>query len=69
MRLTNILTWSEVEMLFRFGHSLVKRSINRCNKEFRRVPFNVELHKEMNNPSNLHNFGSVDRYCLLYIIS
>ena len=34
----------------------------RCNKEFRQVPFQVELHKEMNNPSNLHNFGSVDRY-------
>ena len=49
---------------FRFGHSLVKRSINRCNKEFRQVPFNVELHKEMNNPSNLHNFGSVDRILL-----
>ena len=28
------------------------------------VPFNVELHKEMNNPSNLHNFGSVDRILL-----
>jgi len=49
---------------FRFGHSLVKRSIDRCNKEFRQVPFNVELHKEMNNPSNLHNFGSVDRILL-----
>ena len=48
----------------RFGHSLVKRSIDRCNKEFRQVPFNVELHKEMNNPSNLHNFGSVDRILL-----
>jgi hypothetical protein len=43
---------------------LVKKSINRCNKEFRQVPFNVELHKEMNNPSNLHNFGSVDRILL-----
>ena len=51
-------------MLVRFGHSLVKRSIDRCNKEFRQVPFNVELHKEMNNPSNLHNFGSVDRILL-----
>ena len=50
--------------LSRFGHSLVKRSIDRCNKEFRQVPFNVELHKEMNNPSNLHNFGSVDRILL-----
>jgi len=49
---------------FRFGHSLVKSSINRCNKEFRQVPFNVKLHKEMNNPSNLHNFGSVDRILL-----
>jgi len=49
---------------FRFGHSLVKDSISRCNKEFRKVPFHVELHKEMNNPSNLHNFGSVDRILL-----
>lgn len=49
---------------FRFGHSLVKSSIGRCNKEFRKVPFHVELHKEMNNPSNLHNFGSVDRILL-----
>ena len=24
----------------------------------------MELHKEMNNPSNLHNFGSVDRILL-----
>ena len=28
------------------------------------VPFHVDLHKEMNNPSNLHNFGSVDRILL-----
>jgi hypothetical protein len=49
---------------FRFGHSLVKSSISRCNKEFRQVPFHVQLHKEMNNPSNLHNFGSVDRILL-----
>ena len=49
---------------FRFGHSLVKSSISRCNKEFRKVPFHVQLHKEMNNPSNLHNFGSVDRILL-----
>ena len=55
---------SIVSYRFRFGHSLVKRSIDRCNKEFRQVPFNVELHKEMNNPSNLHNFGSVDRILL-----
>ena len=32
--------------------------------QFRQVPFHVELHKEMNNPSNLHNFGSVDRILL-----
>jgi len=49
---------------FRFGHSLVKNSIDRCNKDFRKVPFHVDLHKEMNNPSNLHNFGSVDRILL-----
>jgi len=49
---------------FRFGHSLVKSSIERCNKEFRKVPFHIDLHKEMNNPSNLHNFGSVDRVLL-----
>ena len=46
---------------FRFGHSLVKSTISRCNKHYSEVPFFVRLHKEMNNPSNLHNFGSVDR--------
>ncbi|XP_040568625.2 LOW QUALITY PROTEIN: salivary peroxidase/catechol oxidase [Lepeophtheirus salmonis] len=49
---------------FRFGHSLVKGSISRCNKEFKTVPFFVKLHKEFNNPMNLHNFGSVDRILL-----
>ena len=42
----------------------MKRSIDKCYKEFRQVPFNVGLHKEMNNPSNPHNFGSVDRILL-----
>jgi len=28
------------------------------------VPYFVRLHKELNNPSNLHNFGSVDRIML-----
>ena len=36
-------------------------SMSRCNKEFREVPFFVKLHKELNNPTNMHNFGSVDR--------
>ena len=49
---------------FRFGHSLVKNSLSRCNKDFREVPFFIKLHKELNNPSNLHNFGSVDRILL-----
>ncbi len=49
---------------FRFGHSLVKNTLSRCNKEFREVPYFVRLHKELNNPSNLHNFGSVDRIML-----
>ena len=49
---------------FRFGHSLVKSSLSRCNKEFREVPFFIKLHKELNNPANLHNFGSVDRLVL-----
>jgi peroxidase len=49
---------------FRFGHSLVKNSLSRCNKEFREVPFFIKLHKELNNPSVLHNFGSVDRIIL-----
>ena len=35
--------------------------MSRCNKEFREVPFFVKLHKELNNPTNMHNFGSVDR--------
>ena len=46
---------------FRFGHSLVKSTLRRCNKNFSQVPFFIKLHKELNNPSNLHNFGSVDR--------
>ena len=46
---------------FRFGHSLVKSTLRRCNKNFSEVPFFIKLHKELNNPSNLHNFGSVDR--------
>ena len=46
---------------FRFGHSLVKNTISRCSKQFSEVPFFIKLHKELNNPSNLHNFGSVDR--------
>ncbi len=49
---------------FRFGHSLVKNTLSRCNKEFREVPYFVRLHKELNNPANLHNFGSVDRIML-----
>ena len=43
---------------------MVKSSLSRCNKEFREVPFFVKLHKEFNNPTNLHNFGSVDRLLL-----
>ena len=46
---------------FRFGHSLVKNTISRCSKQFSEVPFFIKLHKELNNPANLHNFGSVDR--------
>ena len=38
--------------------------MSRCNKEFREVPFFVKLHKELNNPTNMHNFGSVDRIML-----
>jgi hypothetical protein len=49
---------------FRFGHSLVNSSIGRCNKEFRDIGFEIDLFKEMNNPANLHNFGSVDRIML-----
>eukprot|EP00095_Tigriopus_kingsejongensis_P007792 maker-scaffold370_size193435-snap-gene-0.40 protein:Tk07792 transcript:maker-scaffold370_size193435-snap-gene-0.40-mRNA-1 annotation:"hypothetical protein DAPPUDRAFT_320790" len=49
---------------FRFGHSLVKGNLSRHNKEFREVPFYVKLRKELNNPANLHNFGSVDRITL-----
>ena len=39
-------------------------SIVLATDQFDQVPFHVELHKEMNNPSNLHNFGSVDRILL-----
>ena len=53
-----------LSLIFRFGHSLVKSSLSRCNKDFREVPFFIKLHKELNNPANLHNFGSVDRLIL-----
>ena len=46
---------------FRFGHSLVKNTISRCSKQFSEVPFLIKLHKELNNPSHLHNFASNDR--------
>ena len=55
---------SSLSLIFRFGHSLVKSSLSRCNKDFREVPFFIKLHKELNNPANLHNFGSVDRLIL-----
>lgn len=31
---------------------------------FNEVAYFVRLHKELNNPANLHNFGSVDRILL-----
>ena len=37
---------------------------NPLQRHLHQVPFHVDLHKEMNNPSNLHNFGSVDRILL-----
>lgn len=49
---------------FRFGHSLVRNSLSRCSKDFKELPFFVKLHKEFNDPSNIHNLGSVDRLML-----
>ncbi|XP_037780731.1 chorion peroxidase-like [Penaeus monodon] len=49
---------------FRFGHSLVQHTLMRCDKTGRRVPFTIRLHQELMNPSNIHNFGSVDRLML-----
>jgi len=49
---------------FRFGHSLVRNSLTRCTKDFKELPFFVKLHKEFNDPSNIHNLGSVDRLLL-----
>ncbi|CAL4065298.1 unnamed protein product, partial [Meganyctiphanes norvegica] len=49
---------------FRFGHSLVQHTLMRCDKTGRRVPFTIKLHQELMNPSNIHNFGSVDRLIL-----
>ncbi|XP_066966449.1 peroxidase-like [Macrobrachium rosenbergii] len=49
---------------FRFGHSLVQHTLMRCDKTGRRVPFTIKLHQELMNPSNIHNFGSVDRLLL-----
>ena len=49
---------------FRFGHSLVRNSLSRCTKDWKELPFFVKLHKEFNDPSNIHNLGSVDRLLL-----
>lgn len=49
---------------FRFGHSLVQQTLMRCDKTGRKVPFTIKLHQELMNPSNIHNFGSVDRLML-----
>jgi peroxidase len=49
---------------FRFGHSLVKSSIDRCNREFRKVPFHVDLHKEINNPTIFIILDQLTGYCL-----
>ncbi|XP_063858691.1 LOW QUALITY PROTEIN: peroxidase-like [Scylla paramamosain] len=49
---------------FRFGHSLVQHTLMRCDKTGRRLPFTIKLHEELMNPSNIHNFGSVDRLIL-----
>jgi len=49
---------------FRFGHSLVQPTINRCDEAHREMPYKVDLSQEMMIPSNLHNLGEVDRISL-----
>ncbi|CAL8111499.1 unnamed protein product [Orchesella dallaii] len=49
---------------FRFGHSLVQPSINRCDEAHREMPYKVDLSQEMMSPMNIHNFGEVDRISL-----
>jgi hypothetical protein len=33
----------------------------RCTKDFKELPVSVLLHKELNDPTNIYNPGSVDR--------
>ncbi|CAG4979280.1 unnamed protein product [Colias eurytheme] len=49
---------------FRFGHSLVQRSLVRYDRTHRPVPNNVTLHNEPTNPSNIWSMGAVDRLLL-----
>ncbi|KAF2346440.1 hypothetical protein FHG87_022804, partial [Trinorchestia longiramus] len=58
------ITNSVASAAFRFGHSLVQHALPRCDKTGRRFPFTIRLHQELMNPSNIHNFGSVDRLML-----
>lgn len=36
-------------------------AIFRCTKDFKELPINVHLHKELNDPTNIYNPGSIDR--------
>ncbi|XP_043188450.1 peroxidase-like [Amphibalanus amphitrite] len=53
---------------FRFGHSLVNSKLSRCDKFGNHMNLDISLHKELMNPAQLHNIGSVDRlmFGLLY---
>ncbi|XP_063234409.1 lactoperoxidase-like [Bacillus rossius redtenbacheri] len=49
---------------FRFGHSLVERSLARGDRNHQQLSSNVSLHEEMADPASLRNIGAVDRLLL-----
>jgi len=49
---------------FRFGHSLIPKNLNRCNRHHQLLPSHTLLRKELMDPSPIHNIGSVDRIIL-----
>lgn len=49
---------------FRFGHSLIPKNLNRCNRHHQLLPSHTLLRKEFMDPTAIHKPGSVDRLIL-----
>ncbi|XP_046632725.1 peroxidase-like isoform X2 [Daphnia pulicaria] len=49
---------------FRFGHSLIPKNLNRCNRFHQLLPYRTLLRKELMDPTPIHNIGAVDRILL-----